>query len=318
MLERQQKQTTFRQIIHELAQNVRSGNPLSDGLALYPKVFKDLYRHMVRAGEASGKLDVVLDRLAKFMEKDQKVRGKIAAAMMYPIVVLILSFTILGVLLVFIVPKFQAIYEDFLRGASLPGLTQVVLDISRFIQSNVLVLLLVTLVTVVAIRGYGGLEQGRRFFDALKLKLPVFGDLIQKNALSRFSRTLGTLLRSAVPLLEALEITSAVVGNRVFQKGLEATYVRVRDGEPISQPLSQSKHFPDMVCSLIEVGEETGQVPEMLERIAENYEDELDNTVSALTSILEPVMIVIMAVIVGTIVIALFLPLIGIFQNLSA
>ena len=318
MLERQQKSAAFKQVIQELAQNVRSGNPLSDGLALYPKVFNDLYYHMVRAGEASGKIDLVLDRLAKFMEKAQKIQGKIVAAMMYPIVVMGLSLTILSFLLVFVVPRFQAIYENFLRGASLPALTQWVIDTSLIVQSNALAIILLVLLLLIGIKFLGEIQKGRFLIDRIKISIPVFGELIRKNCLSRFSRTLGTLLGSAVPLLEALEITSAVVGNRVFQRELQSAYTRVRDGDPISKPLSQAGQFPDMVCSLIEVGEETGKVPEMLHRISDNYEDELDNSISALTSVLEPIMIVILAFVVGGIVIALFLPLIGIFQNLAA
>ncbi|MCZ6671777.1 MAG: type II secretion system F family protein [Verrucomicrobia bacterium] len=318
LLERQQKKQAFRQVIQELAQKVRSGNPLSEGLALYPKVFNNLFYHMVRAGEASGHLDLVLDRLARFMEKAQKIQGKIMAAMMYPVVVMVLAVTILGFLMVYVVPRFQSIYENFLRGAALPALTQWVLNISLFVQSNILVLLLLGLAGLVIGKALGGLDKGRYAFDFIKLRLPVFGELIRKNSLSRFARTLSTLLGSAVPLLEALEITSAVVGNRVFQRELQTTYIRVRDGDPISKPLSQTTQFPDMVCSLIEVGEETGKVPEMLHRIADNYDEELDNSISALTSVLEPIMIVFLAVVVGVIVIALFLPLIGIFQNLAA
>jgi type IV pilus assembly protein PilC len=318
LLERQEKQGAFKQVIQELVQSVRSGNPLSQGLALYPKVFNDLYYHMVRAGEASGRLEQVLDQLARFMEKAQKIQGKIMAAMMYPIVVLVLAFTILGFLMVFVVPKFQNIYEDFLRGAALPPLTQFVLNLSLWMQSNVLVVLLLLLALFVGFKLLGSASKGQYVMDAIKLKFPVFGELIRKNCLSRFSRTLGTLLGSAVPLLEAMEITSAVVGNRVFKKELETVYVRVRDGDPISKPLNQTRQFPDILCSLIEVGEETGSVPEVLNQAADDYEEELDNSISALTSILEPIMIVVLAVIVGFIVIALFLPLIGIFENLTA
>jgi type IV pilus assembly protein PilC len=286
LLERQQKPGAFKQIVQELAQNVRSGNPLSQGLAAYPKVFNELYFNMVRAGEVSGLLDQVLDRLARFMEKAQKTQAKIVAAMMYPIVVLVLACTILGFLMVFVVPKFQLIYEDFLRGAALPKLTQWVMSVSLWVQGNVLVLLLLLLVIFVGIKALGSVSGGRYVIDAFKLKLPVFGDLICKNCLTRFTRTLGTLLGSAVPLLEALEISRAVVGNRVFQKELDTVYVRVRDGDPISKPLSQTRQFPDILCSLIEVGEETGSVPEMLNQIADDYEEELDTTISGLTSVL--------------------------------
>ena len=317
LLERQQKAGVFKHVLGELAQNVRSGNPLSQGLAAHPKVFDELYFNMVRAGEASGQLDLVLDRLARFMEKREKVNAKILAALLYPIVVLLLAATILGFLMVFVVPKFQLIYEDFLGGASLPALTQFVLSISLWVQSNVVVLILVLLVLFPVLKTVGRMDGMRHLLDAMKLRLPVFGPLIRKNCLSRFSRTLGTLLGSAVPLLEALEITRAVVGNRIFQQELTVVYTRVRDGDPISKPLNQTKQFPDILCSLIEVGEETGTVPEMLSQVADDYEEELDTTISGLTSILEPIMIVILAVVVGFIVVALFLPLIGIFEQLG-
>ena len=318
MLTRQQKDPGFRRIIQNLADNVRSGNPVSNGLAQHPKVFKNLYYNMVRAGEASGHLDLVLDRLARFMEKAQRLKGKLVAAMVYPVVVMTLAGSILGVLMVFVVPRFEAIYEDFLGGSSLPPLTQTILNLSLFVKDKILILLLICFLVVLGIKLLGGIEKGRYAIDLLKLKLPLFGDLLRKSALSRFARTLGTLQGSAVPLLEALEITSAVVGNRVYQRELESTYKRVRDGDPISKPLSQTHHFPDMVSSLIEVGEETGTVPEMLNRIADNYDEELDNSISAMTSVMEPVMIVLLALVVGVIVIALFLPLMGIFQNLTA
>ena len=317
ILERQQKQAIFRSIINELAQSVRAGNPLSDGLALYPDVFNNLYYHMVTAGEASGQVDGVLSQLATFMEKSQKTQGKIIAALMYPAVVMILAFFILGGLMVFVVPRFEAIYEDFLRGASMPKLTEVVIYLSRFVQSNIVLLLLLLLLALVAVKLMSNSEKGRFIMDSIKLRLPVFGELIRINCLTRFARTLGTLLGSAVPLLNSLNITSSVVGNKVFQRELQITYLRVRDGEPISKPLNQGKQFPDMLCGMIEVGEETGKVPEMLQRVADSYEDDLDTLVASLTSALEPIMIVCMAVVVGTIVIALFLPLIGIFQNLA-
>lgn len=317
LLERQQKPGRFKQVIGELTQNVRSGNPLSQGLAAHPKVFSELYLNMVRAGEVSGQLDAVLDRLARFMEKSHKVQSKIIAAMLYPIVVLVLAATILGFLMVFVVPKFQIIYEDFLGGASLPTLTRIVMNISLWVQGNSLTVLMLILLAFLGLKTLGNVERVQYVFDAFKLQVPIFGELIRKNCLSRFSRTLGTLLGSAVPLLEALEITKAVVGNRVFQKELTTIYARVMDGDPISRPLLQAKQFPDILCSLVEVGEETGTVPEMLNQVADDYEDELDTTISGLTSILEPFMIVFLAVVVGFIVIALFLPLVGIFEQLG-
>ena len=318
VLTRQQRNPGFRRIIRNLADDVRAGNTLSNGLARHPKVFNNLYCNMVRAGEASGNLHLVLDRLARFMDKAQRLRGKLLAAMVYPIVVMSLAVSILGFLMVFVVPRFQAIYANFLGGASLPPLTQAILQLSLFLKDRYLIILAVVFLFLLLFKLFGPLEKVRYALDLLKLKLPIFGDLLRKSALSRFASTLGTLQGSAVPLLEALEITSAVVGNRVYRRELQFTYARVRDGDPISKPLSQSKHFPHMVPSLIEVGEETGALPEMLNRIADNYDQELDNSISALTSILEPVMIVLLALVVGVIVIALFLPLVGIFQNLTA
>ena len=318
VLTRQQKNPGFRSIIRNLADDVRAGNTISNGLARYPKVFGNLYYNMVRAGEASGHLDLVLERLARFMEKAQRLRGKLMAAMVYPIVVMTLAFSILGFLMVFVVPRFEAIYANFLGGASLPPLTQAILGLSLFVKDRILIILIVVFLLIVGIKLLGAVEKVRYAVDLIKVKLPIFGDLLKKSALSRFARTLGTLQGSAVPLLEALEITGAVVGNRVYQRELEITYARVRDGDPISKPLSQTRHFPEMVSSLIEVGEETGTVPDMLNRIADNYDQELDNSIAAMTSIMEPVMIVLLAVVVGVIVIALFLPLVGIFQNLAA
>ena len=318
VLTRQQKNPGFRRIIRKMADDVRAGNTVSHSLARYPKVFGNLYCNMVRAGEASGHLDLVLDRLARFMEKAQRLRGKLLSAMVYPIVVMALAFSILGFLMVFVVPRFQAIYANFLGGASLPPLTQAILNLSLLVKDHILIILILAFLLIMGIKLLGAVENARYAVDLMKVKLPIFGDLLKKSALSRFARTLGTLQGSAVPLLEALEITGAVVGNRVYQRELEITYARVRDGDPISKPLSQTRHFPEMVSSLIEVGEETGTVPEMLNRIADNYDQELDNSIAAMTSVLEPVMIVLLAVVVGVIVTALFLPLVGIFQNLTA
>ena len=317
VLTRQQKNPGFRRILQSLADQVRAGNTLSNGLAQYPKVFDNVYRNMVRAGEASGHLHPVLARLARFMEKGQRLRGKLLAAMAYPIVVMVLAVSILGFLMVFVVPRFQAIYANFLGGAALPPLTQTILRLSLFLKDHYLLILAAILLILLLIKLLNASEKFRYVVDLLKLKLPIFGDLLRKSALSRFASALATLQGSAVPLLEALEITSAVVGNRVYQRELQITYARVRDGDPISKPLSQSQHFPHMAISLIEVGEETGTLPDMLNQIADNYDQELDNSISALTSIMEPVMIVLLALVVGVIVIALFLPLVGIFQNLA-
>ncbi len=317
VLLRQQKNKIFKSVIEELLELVESGNPLSEGLSLHPKIFKELYCHMVRAGEASGMLDKVLERLAGFMEKTLKVQGKVLVAMIYPALVLALSMTILGFLLVFVVPRFQTIYDSFLRGASLPPLTQTLINVSSFVQGNILIILGGLVLVFIVYRVLGASRNGRLMIDSMSLKIPVFGELLQKSALSRFARTFSTLLGSAVPLLDSLEISSAVAGNRIYQKELRLVRERVRDGESVSVPLIHSKYFPDMLTSLLEVGEETGQVPSMLNKIADIYEDELDNSLAAITSMLEPVMVIVLAVMVGTMVVALFLPLIGIFESLG-
>lgn len=317
VLMRQEKRPAFRPVIESLAETIRTGGSLSDGMARHPRVFDRLYLNMIKAGEAGGVLDVVLDRLADFLEKAQRVRGKVKSAMTYPVIIMLVAAGIVGGLMVFVIPRFESIFASMLKGQPLPALTQVVLTISRMVQSNVLVTVGVAIAAVAGFRALGRSPWGGRWRDRVALALPVFGDLVLKAAVARFTRTLGTLLGAGVQILAALQITRDTAGNVVVAAAIERVHDRVKEGEGIAAPLEATQVFPGMVPGMIEVGEETGKLPDMLERIADTYDEEVDNAVAALTSILEPLMIVIMALVVGTIVIALFLPLVRIVQSLS-
>lgn len=314
---RQEKNPYFKDIVDNLADAVRTGNKFSDGLQQHPKVFDKLYVNMARAGEAGGVLDVVLDRLATFQEKAMKTTNKVKSAMVYPIVILTVALAIVVILMIFVVPQFQKIFSDMLNGAPMPALTQTIIDISDFMKQNYIATLGIVIAVIAAVKIFFKTKVGIRLWDIAGLRLPKFGDLVMKSTVARFTRTFGTLLASGVPILEALNITRGTIKNSVISDALLRVHDRVRDGEPLATPLDQQKIFPTMVTSMVEVGEETGQLAEMLNRIADNYDEEVDNAVGGITSVIEPIMIVFLAVMVGTIVIALFLPIIQIIQKLT-
>jgi type IV pilus assembly protein PilC len=299
-----------------MAESVESGSTFAEALAQYPKVFSLFYINMVKAGEASGALNTVLTRLAEFMEKSQKIRNKVRGAMVYPIVVMVMAMVILGVLMVFVIPKFKEIFDDLLQGKALPALTQLVIGASDLVAKNGLYLLAGIIGVVILFRMWGKTESGRRSLDVMKLKAPIFGQLVRKTAIANFTRTLGTLMTGGVPILQALNIVKEVTNNAVLAKAIAQVHDSVKEGETIVSPLEASGVFPAMVVSMIQVGEETGALPEMLMKVAENYDDEVDTAVEALTSIIEPIMIIFLAVVVGTIVIAMFLPLVTIIGSL--
>jgi type IV pilus assembly protein PilC len=272
---------------------------------------------MVKAGELGGVLEVVLARLAEFQEKAQKIKGKVVAAMFYPVAVMIVAVAILGILMVFVVPKFEEIFKDMLPGKPLPGFTQLVLGISRTIKDHAIVTAGVIVALFIAFSVWKRTKTGRYLVDKFKLKMPVLGPVFSKVAISRFARTLGTLVSSGVPILQALTIVKETSGNVVVGEAVSAVHESVKEGETITAPLEASNVFPPMVISMVDVGEQTGALPEMLMKIADNYDDEVDNAVAAMTSLLEPIMIVFLAVIVGSIVIAMFLPLIGLISDLG-
>jgi type IV pilus assembly protein PilC len=305
----------LRKTIGKLADSVQGGSTFSDALSQHPKIFNKLYVNMVKAGELGGVMELVLVRLADFQEKAQKLKNKVVSAMFYPIIVLVIAVAIMAFLLVYIVPKFEQIFQDMLGGKPLPALTEFVIGASRFFQNQWYLIIGGAVVLIVAYSFAGKTAKGRMVIDTLTLKAPLFGSLIKKGSISRFSRTLGTLVTSGVPILQALNITRDTAGNTKIADAIQHVHDSVKEGESIVSPLEKSGIFPPMVVSMIDVGEETGQLPEMLLKVADVYDDEVDNTVAGLTSLLEPIMIVFLAVVVGTIVIALFLPLISIISK---
>jgi len=317
VLSKQERDAVLKNTIIKLAESVQGGSTFSESLAQYPLIFNDLYINMVKAGEVGGVLELVLTRLAEFQEKAAKIKNKVAAAMVYPLIVMTMAVAIMGFLLVFIVPKFEAIFHDMLGDRPLPVITTLVITVSRFVQGHWLVIIAAIFVAIAGYKFANRTPHGKSTIDRAKLHFPLFGDVIRKTAISRFSRTLGTLVTSGVPILQALDITRETAGNMVIARAIGQVHESVKEGESIVQPLEASGAFPPMVVSMIDVGEETGQLPEMLLKIADVYDDEVDNSVAAMTAALEPIMIVFLAIVVGTIVIALFLPLISIIQGLQ-
>ena len=314
VLMKQERDKVLKNTINKLADAVQGGNTFSEA---HPRIFNDLYVNMVKAGEVGGVLELVLNRLAEFQEKAAKIKNKVVAAMVYPLIVMTMAVAIMGFLLVFIVPKFEAIFHDMLGNKPLPAITQFVIGASNLVKNHGLLLLGAVVATVTAYKFIARTRAGRWWIDRFKLRMPLFGDLIRKTAVSRFSRTLGTLVTSGVPILQALNITRETAGNAAIADAISKVHDSVKEGESIVQPLEASRAFPPMVVSMIDVGEETGQLPQMLLKIADVYDDEVDNAVAAITSMLEPIMIVFLAFIVGTIVLALFTPLISIISGLQ-
>ena len=317
VLKRQMKDPRMLEALNGISDNIAAGGTFSESLTAYPKIFDNLYVNMVKAGEAGGVLEVVLGRLAEFAEKSERIKNKVKGAMIYPIVVLVAAIGITAFLLVAVIPKFQQVFNDMLGGAELPAVTQFVINASQFVQHNGLQILLGIVALVVIVKVIGRTEKGAYFFDVLKLKAPVTGTLAQRSAVSKFTRTLGTLLSSGVPILQSLTITRDTTGNRVLTKAIQSVHDSVKEGESMTQPLSQCPVFPPMVVSMVEVGEETGALADMLTRVADTYEDEVDNAVAGMTAAIEPALIIFLAVVVGTIVVAMFMPMIKIISSVS-
>ncbi len=317
VLERQERNLTLKEVIGKISLSIEGGSTFSEGLAQHPKVFNKLYVNMVKAGELGGVLEVVLSRLAEFQEKAQKIKGKVVAAMFYPVAVMVVAVAILAVLMVVVVPKFELIFKDMLPGKSLPWFTTFVLGISNTIKDHFILTFIGAIVFAVAFVFWSKTKSGRHLVDKAKLKMPILGPVFSKVAISRFTRTLGTLVSSGVPILQALTIVKETSGNVIVGDAVAAVHESVKEGETITAPLEASNVFPPMVISMVDVGEQTGALPEMLMKIADNYDEEVDNAVAAMTSLLEPVMIVFLAVIVGSIVIAMFLPLIALMNDMG-
>ena len=316
-LERQSRDPVTGKVLGQVADSVESGTTFSEALAGHSKSFDKLYVNMVRAGEASGAMEQVLNKLAEFMEKSARLRSKIKTAMVYPVVVLVIALSITSGLMIFIVPKFAKIFSEMLAGEPLPGLTQFVIGISDIMMHRLHLIIGGVIFLVVGFKFAKKTKQGEYFFDLVAIKMPPFADLVTKASVARFCSTLGTLMSSGVSVLNALIIVRDTVGNLVVSNAVQVVHDAVKEGEGMTKPLASTEVFPPMVVSMIEVGEETGALPEMLDRIAKTYEEEVDNAVEAMTSLIEPAMIIFLAIIIGGIVIALFLPLIKLIEQLG-
>jgi type IV pilus assembly protein PilC len=318
ILEQQQKPGLLKAIIGGVADEVEGGGTLSDAMANYPTAFDKLYVNMINAGEAGGVLDIILSRLADFMEKAAKLKKKVIGAMIYPIVVISIAIGIVSMIMVFVIPKFEAIFRDF--KTELPGVTKLLLAISRWFAqdygwayvlfSPIAIILLIKLIRIS--------EGGKYFVDMVKLKIPILGAILGKTAIARFTRTLGTLISAGVPILDAINITKETCGNEVYSRALAKVHDAIREGESMADPLRATKVCDAIVVNMVDVGEETGDLDKMLIKIADNYDNDVDVLVGSLISILEPVMVVVLGVIVGFIVIALFAPMISLIQSVSS
>ncbi len=305
------------QVLKVLADGVRAGESLSATMAGQPRSFGALYVAMVRAGEAAGVLDVVLERLGRFLEKSDRLRGRVKAAMVYPSMIALVAGGVVTALMMFVVPKFEAVFASLLKGQPLPALTQGVLVTGKFLQSHAPVVIGGTIAFAVAGSLLLRCSSVRRMRDRWILELPGVGGLTTKSVVAGLTRTLGTLLAAGVPILQALQITRETSGNTRVAEAMNFVHDRIEAGDTFAAPLAATRVFPELVPSMIEVGEETGALPDMLSRIADTYDDEVDAAVAGLTALIEPLTIAIMAVVVGTIVIAMFLPIVRIIQTLT-
>ncbi len=319
ILEQQQKPGPLRLILRQVADDIEGGATLSEAMAGQPKAFDRLYCNMVQAGEAGGVLDVILQRLADFMERAQRLKRKVVGAMIYPVVVILFAVGIVAGIMIVVVPKFKDIFSDF--GTTLPGPTQLLINMSTwFVEGKPpgwVVLLFSPIVLFALLKLTCMSQSGRYAVDTLKLKIPVLGNILAKTAVARFTRTLGTLLAAGVPILEAINITKDTSGNEVYARALANVHDEIREGESFANPLRAAKICDSIVVNMIDVGEETGDLDKMLIKIADNYDEEVETLVDGLVSLLEPVMVVILGGIVGFIVVSLFLPLVTLINSVS-
>lgn len=309
ILSEQTENPAFRDVLSSVTASVENGNSLADSLAKHPKVFPELFINMIAAGEIGGILDTILLRLATFLEKAAALRRKIKGAMMYPMVISIIAVIAVAALLIFVIPVFAKMFAEF--GGSLPKPTQIVVDMSNFMKTPTKILPLLTAVglLIFAFLKYRGTENGRFKTDQLLLKIPILGDLAKKSVVAQFTRTLGTLLASGVSILEALDITAKTADNMVIRRALHGMIGSISEGKTITEPMKASGVFPPMVVQMVAVGEEAGGLDQMLNKIADFYDEEVDAAVDALTSVMEPIIIVILAIVMGGVLIAMYLPM---------
>jgi type IV pilus assembly protein PilC len=302
----QQENPMFKKVILKIKEDVESGSTFADALSKHPKVFDSLFVNLVAAGEVGGMLDTILSRLADYIEKSMKLAKKIKGAMVYPSTILAVAVVVTVVLLVYVIPIFAKMFADF--GQALPAPTQFVLGISDFTRKYFLLVIVLFFLLVAAFRWYYRQETGRRNVDRLLLRLPVVGSLLQRIAVARFSRTLGTMVSSGVPILESMDIVAKTAGNKIIEEAIIKARVSISEGKTIAEPLADSKVFPAMVTQMVAVGEATGALDAMLTKIADFYDDEVDAAVEAMTALLEPMLMVFLGVVIGGLVIAMYLP----------
>ncbi len=321
ILEQQQKPGMLKNSLKQVGEDVEGGATLSEAMARHPKAFDRLYTNMVAAGEAGGVLDVILQRLADFLEKAQKLKSKVIGAMIYPAVVIAIAMSITLAIVIFLVPQFKTIFADF-GVKTLPAMTEFLVQVSNWLLSGAppgwLVIILSPLIIFGVYKLIRQAETGRYILDVISLKIPVMGQIISKSGIARFTRTLGTLIAAGVPILEALKITRDTTGNEVYRRALSRVHDSIREGDSFANPLRASKCVDSLVVNMVDVGEETGELDKMLYKVADNYDDEVDTLVASLVSLLEPVLVVVLGGIVGFIVVALYLPMIHLIQSLTS
>jgi type IV pilus assembly protein PilC len=303
----QQANATFKKMLKEVKESVEGGATLAEALKKFPKHFDDLFVNMIAAGEAGGILDAILRRLAAYMEKAARLKSKVKGAMTYPLVTLAIAIIVLAVILVFVIPVFEEMFADF--GSELPAPTAFVVAMSDLVKSKILYLIGAAILFAIAFKKYYATQKGRDTVDAIQLKLPVFGMLLRKVAVAKFTRTMGTMLSSGVAILEALDIVAKTAGNRTIEKSIYSVRSGISEGRTMADPLSESGVFPPMVCQMIAVGESTGALDAMLEKIADFYDEEVDQAVENMTALIEPIMLVFLGVTIGGLVVAMYMPI---------
>ena len=307
ILSNQQENVTFKQMLLTIKEDVEAGSTFADALRKHPKAFDELFVNLVAAGEVGGILDTILNRLASYIEKSMKLKKQVKSAMTYPTTIIGIATVVIGVILVFVIPAFEKMFADF--GGALPMPTQIVINISNFIQNYILVIIGGFMLTIFLFKKFYASKRGREIVDELALKAPVFGTLIRKVAVAKFTRTLGTMVSSGVPILDGLDIVAKTAGNRTIEKAIIKVRQSISEGNTIADPLTKSGVFPPMVCQMIAVGEQAGSIDTMLNKIADFYDDEVDDAVGNLTAMMEPLLMLFLGTTVGGLVIAMYLPI---------
>jgi len=307
ILANQQENPTFKKVLREIKTDVETGTTFADGMKKHPHIFDNLFCNMIEAGELGGILDTILSRLAEFMEKAMTLKKKVKGAFTYPVICLCIAVVILGVILIFVVPTFEKMFADF--GAALPVPTQIVVAMSNFVKSNIIYLIGFIMMVIFAFKKFYKTDLGERKIDAMSLKAPVFGELILKVSVAKFTRTLGTMLQSGVPILEALNVVAKTAGNRTIETAVFRVADSISEGRSIAEPLEETGIFPNMVVQMISVGESTGALDAMLTKIADFYDEEVDQAVENLTAMIEPFMMVFLGGMIGGLVVSMYLPI---------